>query len=388
MPFLAPGAIQDKIEGMNEPASLPLPLQELPESVRNACNPSRPPAARMMAARGLVPLKGGDLVTVLVALSGDPEAPIQKAAAKTLSGLPAEIVEPACESNLHPAILDRLAELYKDNEPLLLRIAANPAAADATIERLALGASERVSEQIATNEARLLKTPTIIEALYKNRNTRMSTADRLVDLAVRNGVELTGVASFKAHAEALKNQLIPEPVDEPLPSDTLFKEALEHDADEIAVECDEEEGTEKIKERFKPLVMRLKDMSIAEKVRMSFIANAAARAFLVRDPVLLVSLAAVASPQMTAREAAEVAKSREVNHEVLRFIGRRRDWLKADDVKRALVFNPKTPVGIALGFVKHLKLADLKILSRSKNVPSEIRTIALRLAEKREKHGG
>jgi hypothetical protein len=216
----------------------------------------------------------------------------------------------------------------------------------------------------------------------------MSTADRLVDLAVRNNVELKGVPTFKAHAEALKHQLIAEPSENPLPSDTLFKEALAHDSDEIAIECDEEEGTEQVKERFKPLIMRLKDMTIAEKVRFSFVANAAARAFLVRDPILLVALAAVSSPQMTTREAAEVAKSREVNHEILRFIGRRRDWLKTDDVKRALVFNPKTPPGVALGFVKHLKLADLKVLARSKNVPSELRTLALRMSEQRERRSG
>jgi hypothetical protein len=181
--------------------------------------------------------------------------------------------------------------------------------------------------------------------------------------------------------------LIAEPSDDPLPSDTVFKEALDHDADEIAVECDEQEGTEQVKEQFKPLVMRIRDMTVSEKVRFSFIANAAARAFLVRDPILLVAMAAVNSPQMTAREAAEVAKSREVNHEILRLIGKRRDWLKADDVKRALVFNPKTPLGVALGFVKHLMLTDLKILARSKNVASELRTMAVRLVEQREKHG-
>jgi hypothetical protein len=372
---------------MSDVSELSFSLSDLPEKIRNACDPARPAPARMMAARGLIPLKGTDLVAVLVALTSDPEGPIQQAARKTLTGLPAEILEPACGSNLHAALLDRLAEILQDKEPLLLRIAGNPASSDVTVERLALCGSELISEQIAVNESRLLKAPAIIEALYKNRNTRMSTADRLVDLAVRNNVELKNVPTFRAHAEALQHQLIAEPSAEPLPSDTLFKEALDQDEDDIAVECDEDEGTERVKERFKPLIMRLKDMTVSEKVRFSFIANAAGRAFLVRDPILLVALAAIASPQMTAREAAEIAKSREVNHEILRFIGRRRDWLKTDEVKRALVFNPKTPPGIALGFVKHLKLADLKVLARSKNVPSELRALAGRLSEQRERRG-
>ena len=69
---------------------------------------------------------------------------------------------------------------------------------------LARTGSETVTELIATNEDRLLHHPRIIELLYLNKRTRMSTADRLIDLAVRNGLTLTGIPAFKEAAAALQ----------------------------------------------------------------------------------------------------------------------------------------------------------------------------------------
>ena len=45
---------------------LPLPASELPETIRRFGDPAAPTPARSMAARGLVPVRGGDLVTLPV----------------------------------------------------------------------------------------------------------------------------------------------------------------------------------------------------------------------------------------------------------------------------------------------------------------------------------
>ena len=58
-------------------------------------------------------------------------------------------------------------------------------------------AREGVCELIATNEERLLAHPAIIEKLYLNKNSRMSTADRILELAVRNDIEL-GIPGLRA----------------------------------------------------------------------------------------------------------------------------------------------------------------------------------------------
>ena len=57
--------------------------------------------------------------------------------------------------------------------------------------------SSLVAELIATNEERMLAHPAIIERLYMNKATRMSTADRIIEIAVRHRLELTGIPAYK-----------------------------------------------------------------------------------------------------------------------------------------------------------------------------------------------
>lgn len=378
---------------MDAPTPLPLPVDQLPAAIRRFCDPAAPAAARMMAARGLVPVKGDDQVTMLVQLAASSEEQIAATAREAVGKLPDGVLLSACDGELHPSILDGLADhvanlgIKRDG---LERIVQNHQTSDATIERIARIADERLCELIATNEQRLLGAPEIIEAIYKNRNARMSTADRLVELAARNGVELHGIPAFKDHVAALQGKLIPaEPLEEPLPEDAAFAQALDGDEDDPeAIEIDKVEGTEEVKEKFKPLSFQIREMSTSEKLRLTLIGNAAARALLVRDSNRIVSHAAIASPTMTESEAVGIAHSKEVSEDVLRFIGNnRREWLRNYELKRALIFNPKTPIGISLSFLSHLRDADLRGLARSRNVSAPIKTAAAQRLAKKEKKG-
>jgi hypothetical protein len=371
---------------MERPPKLPLPLEELPQSIRRFCDASGPAPARMMAARGTVPVGGMDLVTMLVQLTADPDKGVKSAAADTLAGLPENVLFPACEGKLHASILDGLADNFWDHDEAALRIVANDVTADWTIERVARRASEQVCERIAVNERRLLAAPEIIEALYKNRNTRMSTADRLVELASRNGITFESIPAFQMHAEAIQDQLIPEPSEEPLPTDALFEEVLSFDGDNVAFEIDDKTGEEEMTDEGKPLSMRIKDMSQGEKIRLAIIGSAGARALLVRDTDKTVAYAAISSPSVTAEDAAAIAGSREVDANILRFIGNKREWTKSMEVKRALIFNPKAPVGIAVKFISHLRLQDLKKLSRSREVPGQVKSVAYQWLDRRSKN--
>lgn len=362
---------------------LPLPAEALPESLRRFGDPAAPERARTIAARGLVPVKGGDLVALLLQLAADPVEAIAQSAKTTLEGLPPGVIEAACDSELHPAFLDALADRVHGQDETLERLLSNPTLADETMARVARTCSERVAERVALNEQRMLQTPAIVEALYKNRNTRMSTIDRLIELCVRNGVVLEGVATFQAHAEAIAGQLIPEPSDEPLPSDVAFVQALQTDDDGDPLEVDKAEGKEELKKKYLPLSNQIASMPVQDKLRLTLTGNAAARALLVRDSNKQVSFAAVASPSTTEAEANNMAHSRQVGEDILRFIGNKREWLGNYELKKALMFNPKTPVGISMKFIAHLHGSDLRDLSRSRGVPAAVKSAALqRLAKK------
>jgi hypothetical protein len=340
-----------------------------------------------MAAKGLVPVKGHDQITMLAQLSADPEEQVRNTALESLQKLPEGLLQSACDAPLLPAVLHFLGRTFKQDE-LLGRLVANHNTADATVEEVARICTETLAERIAVNENRLLRAPAIIEALYKNRNTRMSTADRLIELAARNGVVLHGIPSFQAAVEAVQSQLIPEPNDEPLPQDLAFQRSLEEDKDENAFEEDKAAGIEEVKQAYKPLNMQILEMSKSEKLRLAMVGNMAARAILVRDHNKQVSMAAIQSPQLTVGEAADIARSKEVSEEILRFIGNKKEWIKSSEVKHNLCFNPKTPVGISMRFVSHLRMEELKALAKNRNIPGQLKSMANQWVIRKEKKDG
>lgn len=363
--------------------TLPLVSEELPEALRRFCDVQAPERTRQVAAKGLVPVKGAELVAVLLQLMHDPVQAIADSARATFEAAPAAVIEAACDAPLHPAFLEALVRKVAGKDDLIERILLNPALALETVAIIARSCSERIAERVALNEERVLQMPLIIEALYKNRATRMSTVDRLIDLAVRHGVTLDGIHTFEAHALAIQGQLIPEPTDEPLPSDLSFNQALDLDGIEEALSVDAEEGTEDVKEKYKPLVFKIQSMSFADKLRLCVAGNAGARGLLVRDPNKIVAMNAVSSPQMTENEATGIANSRQVSEEVLRFVGNKREWMGNYEIKRSLVFNPKTPVALSMKYLAHLQVADLRTLSRSRGIPTALKQLALQRVAKK-----
>jgi hypothetical protein len=108
-----------------------------------------------------------------------------------------------------PRVLDFFAQLIADKPAVFDAIALNSSVADETIATLAGRAGSREVDQIAQNEQRLLRHPEIIAAMYMNRRARMSTIDRVVELAVRNGVRVPGLAAWDELARALTGEAVP-----------------------------------------------------------------------------------------------------------------------------------------------------------------------------------
>jgi hypothetical protein len=210
----------------------------------------------------------------------------------------------------------------------------------------------------------------------------------LIELAARNGVVLHGIPSFDAIVEAVQSQLIPEPSDEPLPQDLVFQTSLSADKDENAYQDDKGAGLEEVKREYKPLNMQILEMSKSEKLRLSLVGSMAARAILVRDHNKQVAMAAIQSPQLTVGEAGEIARSKEVAEDILRYIGNKKEWIKSSEVKHNLCFNPKTPVGISMRFISHLRMEELKGLAKNRNVPAQLKSMATQWIQRKEKKDG
>ncbi|HEY2733984.1 MAG TPA: hypothetical protein VGI70_08365, partial [Polyangiales bacterium] len=118
---------------MEPPPLLPLPLEQLPAALQRFCNPQGPTPARLMAAKGLVPVRGADQITMLAQLANDPEEQVRASALDSLINLPESVLQAACDAALPPAVLHFLARVLK-NQDLIGRVLANQVTLDVTIE--------------------------------------------------------------------------------------------------------------------------------------------------------------------------------------------------------------------------------------------------------------
>jgi hypothetical protein len=335
---------------------------------------------RQMAAKGVAPgLKPADALTVVALLSESADPSVAAAALATLDHLPAPLLSGALAGDLPPGVLALVAPKYARDSKVMEKMLAHPRISPAAVADVAALASEAVAELVATNEQRLLAWPVIIEKLYMNKATRMSTADRVLELAVRNNVELKGIPAYKEAAAAIGQQLIAEPSVEPTPDDLLFKEteaAARQAPVDPAVEdthrVDEETGDEIVEDKFLPLHARLAQMTVSQKIRRAMVGSAAERLMLVRDSNRLVSQAAVKSPGIQENEVVRISASRNVPEDVLRIIAMDREWTRSHQIKLNLAHNPRTPFAFAAKLIPHLREHELKALARSKNVTGAV----------------
>jgi len=222
----------------------------------------------------------------------------------------------------------------------------------------------------------MLENPTVIEKLYMNKRVRMSTADRLIELAVRHDIEL-GIPAYREAAQAIRNELVAEASEEPTYDDVVFREITRR-AEQTHLPDDEdthevdEEGEEQVRERFRPLHAIIGELTVTQKIRRAMLGTSAERLLLVRDSNRLVALAAVKSPLMKDNEAVRISASRSVSEDVLRQIAQIREFTRHYQVKLNLVSNPRTPLTFAARLLPHIRESDVRVLAKSKNVSGAI----------------
>jgi hypothetical protein len=370
----------------------PIDASTLSAPAQKILAPATPAKLKEMAARAIAPgVKPAELLTIIVALGKSDDATVRTTADRTLSALPEPLLNAALDADLPAATVDELARRLGQRSEAIAALLRMPRVALETVEHLARSGSEAVTEIVATNEERLLQHPRIVELLYFNKHTRASTVDRLVELMTRHKIELSGIPAWKEVAQAIEGELIAEPSDEPLPDDLLFKEATAL-AEKLAAEAAEDEdthaetdeGQEELKNKFIPLYKQLATMPIGQRIRRAQLGTREERMLLVRDSNRLVATAAVRSPAMQENEIMLLSRNRNLSDDVIRVIATTPEWLKSYTVKRNLVENPKTPVMIASRLVEHLREADLRRVSKSKNVTGPVQDAARRHLDRRK----
>jgi hypothetical protein len=322
-----------------------------------------PPKARAAIARGALPLRPAPLLESLDLLADDPDPAIRGAALASLERLPAALVSGVVSSAALPQEqLDRLARRFRGSEAVAGDIAANGAAADATVAFLATLPHRSVLETIARDPVRLERSPETAAALLANPETPAAVA-----LACRELLERGGSPSAPAGLEA----------DDPPCAAVL----VEEEAGVAPESRQAEEADGALNARQVSIYALLKQMTMGQKVALAVKGNRDVRNLLIRESNKLLCLKVLENPRISDTDIEAYAKSTNIPEEVLRGIALRKEWCKKYPVVKALVLNPKAPLGVTLDFIKRLNLKDLEQLAKNRNVPETLRSTARKLVE-------
>lgn len=141
------------------------------------------------------------------------------------------------------------------------------------------------------------------------------------------------------------------------------------------------------KDKAQSLYNQVQQMTVSQKVQLALKGGGAARALLIKDPNKQVGSSVLKNPKIAEREVEIIAQSKNVSEEVLRLISRNKNWIRNYNIVLSLVNNPRTPIGVTLGFVKILKTKDLGFLEKNRNVPEGLRTTAAKMLHHRQQRG-
>lgn len=368
----------------------PLDASRLSAAAQRALGPG---PARMMAARGIMPLSTADQAAVLYQLSLEPDPALAGVARATAAALPERILAGAlADPGIDPRVLDFFSEIAVGRPAVFEAIVLNAAVADVTIAALAAKADARGVDLIAQNEQRVLRYPAIIAAMYMNRRARMSTIDRVVELAVRNDVRVPGLAAWDEVARALTGGSRAAEQD-----DALIRGVLDAADDDSALTVGDAERAppegvpealpeaprSRLQSEEEHADPKFEELSIPAKIRLASLGNASIRAKAIRSPIRIVAMAAIKAQGVKDMEAVHYACNRNLSEDVIRYIASKREWTKLYGVKVGLCRNPKTPLVEATRMLAALRERDLQGLAKSKGVPSALVAQARRLLMQR-----
>lgn len=333
-----------------------------------------PRDAKLLAARGTLPLSPSEILTVLFLLARDADPEIRETALASATSIPADLLHRALDQGLAGPLLDFLARRRGNDPTLLERIALDPSTPDATLAFLASLSHKGIVEIISNNQVRILRSPDIVEALGNNPLTGRAAIDRILSFLGLEG-KLKRIQPEPGDAET-QARLEAEAAARAVGGSAAGDDTS--DLPEDLVKTVEETPNQGNVDRHS-LMQVIQTLTVFQRVRLARLGNKEARGLLVRDRNKVVATAAIRSPKITENEVIAYARSRSVNDEIPRIIATDREWTRLYQVQLSLTANPKTPLIYSIKFVNYLQEADLRALAKSRDVPQQVTTAARRL---------
>jgi hypothetical protein len=380
------------------------------------------------AARGALQVSAAENIEILVYLSR--HNPVFGPVARmTLAGWDEKASLVAAADPTTPIeVLEYLIAPDNLRPPLLPTLLENPSISEAQVAKLAIGAS-RDSIEVMLKSPRARSLRVVLEALRANPYLVKEKADeiRVLLASARQtaAAAASGATSAVEHPEAATETPTPAADsgtgDEWADDEALAAYLKEHEQD-IAAEGDKpfkaiggimellgadyfpvddvaeapapaEPAAPKPAAAVKkaPAVpirenalQKISHLDVKGRIQLALKGNKEERSLLIRDGTKVVALAVLEAPKLSDGEVEKFASQKNVLESVLRQIPLKRRFMKNYKVVRNLVSNPRTPLDLGLGLMKHLLVADLKNISANKEVSETIRKLALKMFKHKE----
>jgi hypothetical protein len=386
-----------------------------------------PRAARVAAARGLLPLPETDLLEILVSFYEGSDKELMETARETLRSQQNETLESTIRSaNVAPRVLSYFAaqmELPAAVHEAILTNFRTPSSAIANFAAKTQNGS--LLELISFNQQLLIQNPAIIDAIIANPYRTPDAERRAVETKREFFEKERGAQQIADELRAQGNEAAAEFVEQAEFAEDLEGSGLsiedamflaqhievpDHETDDswLGLEYIEEiyeESEEQRKaiygkilgemqqeeddipgERIS-MLNRIMKMGVKDRVKLGMKGDREARNILIRDPNRLVSSAVVNNPRISEKEVENIAAMRSVADDILRQIASNRQWARSYPIMHSLAKNPRTPMANVVTIMSRLQLRDLVALSKNRNVSDAVRRQALRLYSARSGGG-
>jgi hypothetical protein len=130
-------------------------------------------------------------------------------------------------------------------------------------------------------------------------------------------------------------------------------------------------------------MQKINRLDVKGRIQLALKGNKEERSILIRDGTKVVALAVLEAPKLADGEVEKFALQKNVLEAVLRQIPLKRRFMKNYIVVRNLVSNPRTPLDLGLGLMKHLQIQDLKNISNNKEISETVRKMAMKMYKQR-----
>lgn len=372
------------------------------ENVRKILRVETPTGLKMLAIKGTLPLRPIDYIIYLYQMMFDENAELRDMAIKAFSELPDKILGAVVSQNLPPEILHKIAITYRGNSVVLEKIIINNATADETIETIATFADEKLMDIIVRNQVRYLRYPKIIKAIVENPNALLSQKSLVVEFAGKSKIDLNALGIMEDNVQRPVNLGGGREIETPITVDNSERVISGAERRTSISENKAEEGVSKetalnredLIRRFdiprefydesitlpedmeKRLIEELEYMPEERQLAIVEVGRHRIKQIMVKSSSSAVALAVVKHPEITLDDIFKIAQDRTANAEAIKYICNHRDYSRVYNIKLKLALNPKTPVPMAMAFVRSLRLSDLKNIAKNNSISKILQNTA------------